>query len=99
MGEDLDVFLTRWTPEPNFATLFNKEITHHPNLHVIVNAPATGFSLAEDGKTVRQVVIRHADGTTHCIGARHIVLANGTVEMREAAFPSTQQWLPLTLGQ
>ena len=81
LREDLDVFLTRWTPEPKFATLFNKEITHHPKLHVIVNAPATGLSLADDGKTVRQVVIRHADGATHCLGARHIVLANGTVEI------------------
>jgi hypothetical protein len=81
LGEDLDVFLTRWTPEPNFATLFNKEIVNHPRLHVIVNAPVTCLPLAEDMQTVRQVVVRHADGTTHNLSARRIVLANGTVEI------------------
>ena len=65
LGEDLDVFLTRWTPQPNFAVLFNKEITHHPNLHVIVNAPVTGVSFAKDTRTVSQVAIRRGDGTLH----------------------------------
>jgi choline dehydrogenase-like flavoprotein len=81
LGEDLDVFLTRWTPQPNFAVLFNKEITHHPNLHVIVNAPVTGVSFAKDTRTVSQVAIRRGDGTLYNLTAAHVVLANGTIEI------------------
>ncbi|HEY0785895.1 MAG TPA: FAD-dependent oxidoreductase [Acidobacteriaceae bacterium] len=81
LGNDLDVFLTRWTPEPNFAVLFKDEIARHPKLHVLVNATATGLLMAGDQKTVEGVTIRRADGTTHTLRARSVVLANGTVEI------------------
>lgn len=82
IGEDLDVFLTRWTPEPKFAVFFKEEIANHPKLHVIVNAPVTGLSLAgENPKTVREVVIRRADGTTQSLSGRQVILANGTIEI------------------
>jgi choline dehydrogenase-like flavoprotein len=81
LGDDLDVFLTRWTPEPRFALLFQNEILHHPKLHVLVNAPVTGLSLAADGNTVQKVVVRRGDGATFGMSARHIILANGTIEI------------------
>jgi choline dehydrogenase-like flavoprotein len=81
MGEDLDLFLTRWTPEPNFSVLFQKEIAQHPKLHVIVNATVTSLSLTDDRQNVRQVKIHSSNGTTHCLSARDVVLANGTIEI------------------
>lgn len=81
MGNDLEVFLTRWTPEPRFAVLFREEIEHHPKLHVIVNAPVTGFSLAADERTVHEVMIPRYNGTEYRIAARNVVLANGTIEI------------------
>jgi choline dehydrogenase-like flavoprotein len=92
LGEDLSVFLARWTPEPNFAVLFNEEVARHPRLHVIVNAPVTGLSLAGNEQKVCRVAIRHADGITHGISARQVVLANGTVEIARLLS------LPLTNG-
>ncbi len=81
MGDDLDVFLTRWTPEPRFAALFRDEIEHNPKLHVIINAPVTGLSLAPDERTILDVMIRRNDGREYGIAARNVVLANGTIEI------------------
>jgi len=80
-GEDVEMFLTRWTPEPNFATLFKKEIEQHPNLTVVLNAPVTSLAQGSDEKTIEEVVVRRLDGKTQRLKARRIVLANGTVEI------------------
>ena len=32
--DDLDAYLSRWCPEPNFARLHNKTLTTHPNIHL-----------------------------------------------------------------
>lgn len=80
-GEDLQVFLTRWTPEPRFAVLFRNEILQHSRLHVVVNAPVTGLSLAADGATVCGAAVRTGDGRTFIVQGRNVVLANGTIEI------------------
>ncbi len=81
LGEDLDVFLTHWAPEPSFAVLFGKEIESHPRLRVVVNAAVTGLILADDGRTVQGVTVAMPDGTTRTWNGRQVVLANGTVEI------------------
>ena len=81
MGNDLDIFLTRWTPEPRFAALFRDEIDRNPKLTVIVNAPVTGLSLAPDERTILDVMIRRKDGSEYAMTARNLVLANGTIEI------------------
>lgn len=81
LGTDLDLFLTRWTPEPKFAVLFRDEIARHPKLHVVLNAPVTGVALSPDGRTVQHATIQRPDGFRQTVSARHVVLANGTVEI------------------
>lgn len=80
-GPDMEFFLTRWTPETNFARLFAKDIKSNPRLRVIVNAPVMALAQARDGATVDHVVAKSPDGADHAFGARHVVLANGTIEI------------------
>lgn len=81
VGDGLEVFLTRWTPEPRFAELFRDQIANHPKLRALVNAPVTGLSLGDDGSTVKSVTVYRDDASTQTIFARDIVLANGTIEI------------------
>jgi len=79
-GNDLEFFLTRWTPNPNFAHLFRKDLVENPNLRVLMNAPVTGLWTGVDGKRVG-VTIASPDGERHDLAAGRVILAQGTVEI------------------
>jgi len=79
-GSDLEFFLTRWTPKPNFAHLFRKDLIESRNLQVLTNAPVTGLWVGEDGKRAG-VTISGPDGERHDLAAGRVILAQGTVEI------------------
>jgi choline dehydrogenase-like flavoprotein len=43
---DIDLFFTRWAPEPNFARLYDGDIRRNPNLCVIVEAQVAALDLS-----------------------------------------------------
>ncbi|TKT74570.1 FAD-dependent oxidoreductase [Aquamicrobium sp. LC103] len=78
-GKNLEFFFTRWTPEPNFAKLFARDIARLDNLRVVANAPVVGLWSDENGKQIG-VVVAHGDGK-HRLRAQKLVLAHGTIEI------------------
>lgn len=78
-GDDLELFLTRWAPEPNFARLFAADLKHNRNLVVVTSAVATGL-FCHDGSTRLGLMVRTPRGSTR-IDAARVVLANGTMEI------------------
>lgn len=94
-GEDLEVFLTRWTPEPKFSILFGEEIKSNPRLRVIVDAAVTSLRMNPGTQAISGVTVTRDDGSRRTLSGRHIVLANGTIEIArlltlplESGFPA-----------
>lgn len=90
LGEDLEFFFTRWTPQPNLAAYFDKDLSH-PGLTCCVNAQVTAL-IAQDGR-VGGVAVADSRGRRHELTANRVVLANGTIEIARLLM------LPLSQGQ
>ncbi|TCT18700.1 FAD-dependent oxidoreductase [Thiobaca trueperi] len=71
---------TRWTPEPNFAILFRKEILEIENLHLLLDAQV-GALVCDDAGNVSGVELRFANGHRETLRGANVVLANGTIEI------------------
>ena len=80
-SEAVELFLTAWAPQANFASLFKKEIKESANLLALVNAPVTSLELDPAGDHVTKVHVRKESGEHVTFSAKYIVLANGTVEI------------------
>lgn len=78
-GEDLDLFLTRWLPEPNFARLFPAELAGNPNLAVVTGASVCGLTFDDGSRRVGLSVLHKGIRTR--LEADHVVIANGTIEI------------------
>jgi choline dehydrogenase-like flavoprotein len=78
--ENLDYFLTRWLIEKNFRIRFGRELLEDRNLTLITEAPVVAICADGDGESARGVRIRTKRGVQADLCARHIVLANGTIE-------------------
>jgi choline dehydrogenase-like flavoprotein len=79
--ESLGLFFSRWTPETNFARLFQKEIAERPNLRVITDAPAVALSADETGRRITGVECQDRNGRRMLVRGGNVVLANGTIEI------------------
>jgi choline dehydrogenase-like flavoprotein len=80
LGDALEMFFTRWLPEPNFVRLFAADISRRANLRVLTNAQVTSLTLDPDRQAVTGVVVNPLSGPTR-ISAARVILANGTVEI------------------
>jgi len=80
-GDELEIFFSAWTPEPNFALLFGDEIKSSANLCVVVNAPVVALDLDQAGGRVTGAFVRTAAGALRHFAAQHVILANGTIEI------------------
>ncbi len=78
-GEDLDFFLTRWLPEPNFARLFASDLASNPNLAVVTGETVNGLTM--DAESGRVGVSIAQEGKMVRLEADQVVLANGTIEI------------------
>lgn len=78
-GDDLELFLTNWLPEPNFARLFADDLKRNPNLMTLTGAAVTGLFQHEGSRRMGLRVTRQ--GRSVSIAADQVVLANGTMEM------------------
>ena len=75
---ELQSYLTRWCPEPNFARLHAKAIETSDNLQVWLHANAV--ELLMDGETVRALRVRTQQGTEALVHADQFVFCMGTIE-------------------
>ncbi|MGO9743666.1 MAG: GMC oxidoreductase [Roseiarcus sp.] len=92
---ELEFIFTRWTPEANFATLFEKDIRARPNLRVVTNAQVVALTLAEDGRRVSGVETADIGARRTRYTAPQVVLANGTIEIaRLLSLPLADGALP-----
>lgn len=75
---DLQSYLTRWCPEPNFARLHGKTLETTENLQIWLHANAV--ELLMDGETVRALRVRTQQGSEVLVHADHFVFCMGTIE-------------------
>jgi choline dehydrogenase-like flavoprotein len=75
---DLEAYLSRWCPEPNFAVLHNKALTTHPDIHLWLHANA--LELMSEGETATGVRCRTLTGVEAIFRARHYIFALGGIE-------------------
>jgi choline dehydrogenase-like flavoprotein len=76
--DDLEAYLSRWCPEPNFARLHNKTLTTDPNIHLWLHASAV--ELLTEGEAATGLRCRTLTGIEAIFHARHYVFCLGGIE-------------------
>jgi choline dehydrogenase-like flavoprotein len=79
-GEELELFLTRWTRTPNFARQFRADLAA-PGPRVLIHANVTGLEPDAAGRRIARLHARTMTGRKAVVTARRTVLACGTVEI------------------
>jgi choline dehydrogenase-like flavoprotein len=79
---DLDAYLSRWCPEPNFARLHNKTLTNHPNIHLWLHSNAVELltEKTSEGEAATGIRSRTLTGIEAVFQARHYIFALGGIE-------------------
>jgi choline dehydrogenase-like flavoprotein len=75
---DLEAYLSRWCPEPNFARLHNKTLTTHPNIHLWLHSSAV--ELMTEGETAIGLRCRTLTGIETIFRASRYIFALGGIE-------------------
>ncbi len=75
---ELQSYLTRWCPEPNFARLHAKTLESSDNLQIWLHANAVELLLEDE--TVRSLRVRTQQGSEALVHADHFVFCMGTIE-------------------
>jgi len=81
LDRDIELKLTRWLPQRNFARLFRADIDRAPRLRAVVHANVTGLSLDEARRRIIRVEARSLTGKRLAVRARSTVLACGSLEI------------------
>ena len=76
--DELEAYLSRWCPEPNFARLHHKTLTDDPNIHLWLHASAV--ELITENEAAVGVRCRTLTGVETIFRARHYVFALGGIE-------------------
>jgi choline dehydrogenase-like flavoprotein len=76
--DDLEAYLSRWCPEPNFARLHHKTLTEHPNIHLWLHSSV--IELMTDGHTTTGLCCRTLTGIEAIFRAPHYIFALGGIE-------------------
>ncbi|MFI5299894.1 MAG: FAD-dependent oxidoreductase [Polyangiales bacterium] len=77
LGDDLEVFLTRWMRVPNFAELYARTLERDENVKLLTGLTAVGF---RGGARITHVRVVDEAGRSHTIAGDDFVLATGTIE-------------------
>ena len=75
---DLDAYLSRWCPEPNFARLHDKTLVTHPNISLWLHASAV--ELLSEGNTATGLRCRSLTGIEAVFRAPRFVFCLGGIE-------------------
>jgi choline dehydrogenase-like flavoprotein len=76
--DELEAYLSRWCPEPNFARLHHKTLTADSNIHLWLHASAV--ELITENKAAIGVRCRTLTGIETIFRARYYVFALGGIE-------------------
>jgi choline dehydrogenase-like flavoprotein len=90
--DDLEAYLSRWCPEPNFARLHNKTLTAHPNIHLWLHASVV--ELLTEGDTAMGLRCRTLTGIDATFQARHYIFSLGGIESSRFFLQSRPGGLP-----
>ncbi len=91
LGEDLEVFFSRWLKETNFARLFKVDINACPNLCILLHATACGFTLNEGSGRLDSLQVRSISGQQYSLKADSFVIAAGTIEASRLMLYAAEQ--------
>ena len=75
---NLEAYLSRWCPEPNFARLHNKTLTNHPKIHLWLHSSAV--ELIVEGESAAGLRCRTLTGIEAIFRARRYIFALGGIE-------------------
>jgi len=78
-GADLEISQHIWLRTPDFISLFGRELAESSRLWVVTDLELR--NLRFDGDRVCAVTARTRFGATEIVTPRHVVLANGTLEL------------------
>jgi choline dehydrogenase-like flavoprotein len=78
LGTDLQSFLTRWCPEPDFARLHGPEIRRLERLKCILHATVTAFS--GNGPRITAVIAKTLGGRSISVYPQRVALCVGGIE-------------------
>jgi len=81
LGDDLELFYTRWMPEERIGRLFAHDLDKRRNLVVHVDCPVTGFLFDDQTGVMRGVRAGDPRGATRTFTARTVLLCAGTLEI------------------
>jgi choline dehydrogenase-like flavoprotein len=73
----IERFFTFWLPQPNFATLFRREIMFSPLIRVVLNATVNDLAFA--GARAEAVMATSTEGRRLRIAGKSFVFAAGTI--------------------
>jgi choline dehydrogenase-like flavoprotein len=91
LDDNIERFFTCWLPQPNFASLFRREIISNPLIRVVVNATANDITFV--GSRAESVEAAVAGRKIRIFGD-NFVFAAGTIETSRF-FLSTQRLSPV----
>ncbi len=80
LGDELELFLTRWARTPNFAKLFKADLAS-PGLRVLMHANVTGLEADASGRRIARLHVGTFNGRSARVTAQRTILACGTVEI------------------
>lgn len=80
LGEELELFLTRWARTPNFTRLFKADLAG-PALRVLLHANVTGLEPDAAGQRIGRIHLRTMTGRSAVVTAQRTVLCCGTIEI------------------
>ena len=89
---DLEAYLSRWCPEPDFARLHNKTLATHPNIHLWLHASAV--ELMMESGTATGVRCRTLTGVEAIFQARKYIFALGGIESSRFFLQPRPEGLP-----
>lgn len=78
LGNDVELFLTRWMKAPSMSTLYAGDIRNNPRMTICEGWHAVGFETQED--RVTKVIVRNKTADTTSVPADSFVIAAGTIE-------------------
>src|SRR5215471_4554107 len=78
--DTLELFVTRWSPQPNFARRFGPAIATSQSLHLMYNANAVALCPKPAPNHIHKLSVKSFAGREGSVRARNVILAGGAIE-------------------
>jgi choline dehydrogenase-like flavoprotein len=78
--EQLQLVYSQWSPAPNFASRYRRELEEATDVEVWLHANVTEIVPAPDGKTISHLIVQSLQGHSTQVAARFFVICCGGIE-------------------